>query len=220
MVVTIKGDDFRATMQAYPRLLFEELRNALEVSGHAWHRKVESRIRGKGPVFPDRSSANHLHRRSGQLARSLGVKIGPEGRRSGVAMKLFSRGTGHAAIQEFGGVIKPKRAKHLWIPLRANTTPAGLTRITPRSFFQKEGAFVHGKVAFLLKGKRKDSKKQDFVPMFALLDKVTIPGPETGKPSRLRFFKTWEDAADDRTRRFRAAMQNAIARGRAEGGKL
>jgi len=208
LAVTIKGADLGRARERAPVVLFRELHHALEVSGHAWHRAVGTRIRGKHTAFPGRSRKSHLSRRSGTLARSLSVKLGPSGKRNGVAMTLSSKGTSYAATQEFGGIIRPVSAKRLWIPMPPNLTPAGVPRKTPRALMRNRKRIWFGeKMVYSIKGRRrKDGSGEEFVPMFALLKSVKIPGPRVGTKSRFGFFDTWEKQKDERTRRFQEAL--------------
>lgn len=98
--------------------------------------------------------------RTGRLRNSIFAL--PEYSRNRV---LFGVGVVYGRIQELGGVITPKKAKRLWIPLKTNMTKAGVPRFLPRDVFEK--GFVRGNFFFLKEGKRA-------IPMFVLKDKVEI----------------------------------------------
>lgn len=79
----------------------------------------------------------------------------------------------YGAIHEFGGEIKPKRARKLWLPKYAN---AG--KMTPREFMGRRKSdpsqyFLNDKVAGKWVGA--EARSRQLIPLFFLVDKVTIP---------------------------------------------
>jgi len=66
-----------------------------------------------------------LRRRTGQLAR--GWKVVVLGRDLQLVGVLFTN-IPYARIHEFGGVIKPRKSRWLWIPSEKLRTPAGVFR--------------------------------------------------------------------------------------------
>jgi hypothetical protein len=85
-----------------------------------------------------------LNRRTGNLAggwQAMSI-IKPDG----ISMTIWISGPGaaYAKIHEFGGEIKPKTAKFLWLPAKANQTPTGEARITPREAIAR-GGFINYK---------------------------------------------------------------------------
>lgn len=119
-------------------------------------------------------TGNVLKVRSGQLRNSWSGN--PEMFRRGTASyaMLRSQGTPYAAIHEFGGTIRPKKAKHLWIPLNAMKTATGASRATPRELLSNpqslgyDGTFTRKGIVF---GKQ----KKEIIPLFVLVDSVEIP---------------------------------------------
>jgi phage gpG-like protein len=79
----------------------------------------------------------------------------------------------YAEIHETGGVIRPKRGKHLTIPMAAALTAAGVPRFTARQVFSGQTPYdkgaVIGKTVFgIMKGEKP-------TPLFSLVKSVTIP---------------------------------------------
>lgn len=79
----------------------------------------------------------------------------------------------YAAAQEFGVTIVPKKAKHLWIPQYRNSG-----KMTPREFMRMK--MQNPKMFFLsdeVAGRwdNPKSKTRRLIPLFFLVDKVTIP---------------------------------------------
>lgn len=69
---------------------------------------------------------------TGQLLKSIKVKFDVKNKAGGSAF-LTVEGIPYGAIHEFGGIIKPKRAKHLWV----KTDYKGqFKRMTPTDFFK------------------------------------------------------------------------------------
>jgi len=99
--------------------------------------------------------------RSGELMKSLH----PEVKRSGdnvvgrVGTKLV-----YARIQELGGVITPKRARALTVPLQAALTQRGAARGRARDFMN---TFIAKGIIFQRAGK-------DIIPLFKLKKAVQI----------------------------------------------
>lgn len=118
-----------------------------------------------------------LHVRSGDMRRSgvmMPVEETEHSLRGGL---LVGQGLPYPPVQEFGATITPKNAAHLAIPLDAALTPSGVARFGPRD---AEAAgyrtFVRGRILF-------GEKDGEIVPLFLLVDQVTIPDRPTVKPT-------------------------------------
>lgn len=80
----------------------------------------------------------------------------------------------HGRVHELGGVIRPKRAQHLTVPLDAVLDGRGLAMFSARQVIRAPqaygyaGTFVHNKVIF-----GKDASG-GIVPLFALRDQVVL----------------------------------------------
>lgn len=90
----------------------------------------------EGKIIKDSLSGKRLKRRTGSLARSVTSRAELVGRVPAIRVGIF-RGPAvkYAQIQEEGGVIKPKKAKALSIPVGDALTPAGVERYGgPRNY--------------------------------------------------------------------------------------
>jgi hypothetical protein len=80
----------------------------------------------------------------------------------------------YARVHELGGIIRPKKSRHLTIPLTAAQTRKGVARFSARdvignpSGFGYVGTFTHNKIIF---GKKSDGSIE---PLFKLADQVTV----------------------------------------------
>lgn len=134
----------------------------------------------------------HDRRLSGSLMNN--IYSGYEKKEDGVpSAYLGVANIPYGAIHEFGsdglpgGVIKPVKAKKLWIPARAN---AG--RMTPREFInlmkaQPSRYFITDKGAF-----REDAPTV-FTPLFYRVNSVKIPARPYLTPAIEEAYKTFED---------------------------
>lgn len=122
-----------------------------------------------GYIIKNMLSGQRLRRRTGSLARSvIGLTEDYRGLPALRVGTLRGPSTPYGAIQQRGGVILPKKAKALAIPMDAALTPAGVDRFGgPRGYpgelkfipFRKSGVAVGG-----------------------LFDPATIQKDEDGKP--------------------------------------
>lgn len=124
-----------------------------------------------GGAWPGGTSSQTLSKRSGALVNSLlsGVKV--EGTTFASLAGSISSDVPYAGIQETGGVIKPKTAKYLAIPLPAALNNAGIPlRDGPRSW---PNTFVaRSKAGNLLIFQKLGTS---IIPLYVLKDQVTIP---------------------------------------------
>lgn len=133
-----------------------------------------------GRVITQSLSGQILKRRTGSLARGVvgQAEINPNGLPSVRVGSLRGPSLKYAEILESGGIIRPKKAKALAIPVGEALTPAGVSRYaSPRDFPAplryvpvNRGRFV----GFLM---REDlARRQDSVnALFLLVRSVTIP---------------------------------------------
>lgn len=90
----------------------------------------------------------------------------------GVAMPT---GKGYGAIHEYGGIIKPVKAKNLWIPF----SPLA-KKLTPTQFMEMmrrkpRGAFIKDGMALMADGPIIKGKKPSWQVVYLLLKEVRIP---------------------------------------------
>ena len=125
-----------------------------------------------------------LKRRTGNLAKSMGYRIS-EGKNGALESQIGSGATLqtnrmiYANILEEGGIIRPKVAKMLAIPIGKALTPSGVARFRPRQITSSGYAhsFIKRSKAgnLILFGTNKRGAKISITPLFLLKDKVTIP---------------------------------------------
>lgn len=118
-----------------------------------------------------------LARRTGNLANGWNSATTADS--TGAELRIWISGPGakYAGLQEEGGTVRPTHSKYLWIPLDANKTPAGVTRMSPREAIQRGGVIIKN-VFFaypLTKAARKKSSADDLVPLFVLKKSVYVP---------------------------------------------
>jgi len=121
----------------------------------------------RADIVSKKLSGNPLKRRTGRLAQSITSLV------TRTEKDIIGRvGTNvkYARLHEYGGEIKPKRAKWLTIPLAAAKTPAGVARGRARDF---ENTFFKFSSAgnLILFQRRGDN----IIPLFLLKKSVTIP---------------------------------------------
>lgn len=92
---------------------------------------------------------------------------------------IGTRGIPYGAIHEYGGVIRPVKAKNLWIK-NYSGVPGMLKRMTPTEFFNAKKADPRSfrlikSTAFFVKKISIRSKKEKWIPLFFLVKKVKMP---------------------------------------------
>ncbi len=107
----------------------------------------------RGGLFHQREMARAAPVRTGNLRRSFGYEVKGQGLAS--ELRVFSQGTTYAAIQEFGGTIKPKTKRFLTIPLPDARTPAGVLKGGARLVQRGSKYFTaDGDPTFIFRSKR------------------------------------------------------------------
>lgn len=165
--------------------------------GQDWTRRlVTERLSGRPGV----------NRRTGNLARSFKSRTFDSTLLGAIVLDVQPEGPGakYANLQEFGGTIKPVRAKNLWIPIAGNLTPAGVARITPTEAINRGGFFAKG-IFFGKPLVGRGKAKANPVPLFALKKSVTVPG-------RMGAERLWGESMPSLTARL-DAVASALAKG-------
>lgn len=210
----------------YPDALYKQMRDALNRSGFAWRGQMLQRMRAPLPEPGEPNKNTSLHTRTGRLRGSLRVEVGG-GNLNLLTLTLASRGVPYAAVQEFGGTIKPRTRKWLTEPRKAALTPAGVLRKSAARYFQEDPKSVFivelSGGLYIVKKKRGSKSaadgKEKFDILFRLRKQSTIPGPTTtGARSRFGFFDTWEAGREQRRKVFDAAISTAVKQAQAEAG--
>ena len=135
-----------------------------------------------GNAWPGGTGARSLSKRSGALVSAIVGSVKVNGTTfTTIEGSIGAPGVAYAKIQETGGMIKPKSAKFLCIPLPAALDGNGLPlRASPR---QWENTFVAtSKAGNLIIFQKRAST---IVPLYVLKDEVTIP-PRLGMGDTLR----------------------------------
>lgn len=171
----------RKSIPSLGTALNREWKSALKKHGGWWFGRMALRFRAPLTVYGQDNPHSTLHNRTGALRNSMhhrlvGTKL------ADLRLNMWSDSP-YAALQEYGGVIKPRSAKYLAIPIDDNLTAAGAPRFrSPRNV--PDGRFLEtsdGKLFFV------QDTDDDVKFMFALRKKVDIPGPRglRKRPSRL-----------------------------------
>jgi len=186
------------------------LREATKVLQRGGQRFVRTMVtqRLSGPT-----SANSLSRRSGNLARSVGAEVRMVGPMT-LRLVGFVRSTApYARIHEYGGVIKPKKAKFLAIPLQKTRGGAAsfASAMGPRNYPGKL-TFVVSKKGNLLLGLvlYKGGKQKGFKPLYVLKRSVYIP-------PRLGLRATFMDEVRETWRELRSTLGKIKVTGKTKG---
>ena len=152
-------------------------------------------------IFIDRTLAAHkdvsnnltgspMKSRTGLLRKSLKTEVSGNSLgtlRAGIftAKQVGGKDVNYAPIQEFGGIVKAKKAYRgvpggpfLNIPTDANKTPAGVMRYSPREVFTRMGGYIVGQgvyVPAVVSGFADNADETVGVRMFHLVKEVKIP---------------------------------------------
>ena len=98
---------------------------------------------------------------------------------------------GYAWVEEYGAVIRPVKAKWLWIPTKENQDPTGNAKMTPTEAIQRGGFISYKRAPVFLGVSGSHSKKSagfTITPLFVLKKEVTIKprmGAETMFKSKM-----------------------------------
>ena len=226
----MKGDidtkRFQQAVKKIPAALNIEATKALKEHGTYFTARIK---KGQFTGYTGRQGTEGglLQNRSKLLRNSFGFEVsGSISTGSQLTLTVFSSGVKYARLQEYGGVIRPKRAKYLTIPLRDAMTASGVQRYPDgaRGLFTSypdQMSVVRspksGNLFIVSDGKPgaktakgKNSKTQW---LYILKKSVKIP-------PRLGFRKTFESPtmAGDRRARLRVATNRALARAGLGGG--
>ena len=130
-----------------------------------------STIRLADYIAEHKLSGQKLRVRTGNLRRSLQERRARKVQERGnEIIGIVGTNLKYAAIHEYGGTIRPKRAKWLAIPLKGALTARGVARGGPRDF--KNTFFAMSKNGNLIMFSK---SMGSIIPLFALKKEVKIP---------------------------------------------
>jgi len=191
----------------FKRGLFLETKKALRKHGQRWFALMARQFRAPYTPYGQPNNNRTLHNRTNALRGSLRRRVvGTQ--LNNLGLKLTSSSI-YAPMQEFGGRIRPRRAKMLAIPVGDALFPAGGRRYSSPQQFRNDPDVRFKKTddgkLYLVRdvrgggptGLRATGREY----LFALRKEVDIPGPMSRKrkmPSRLGFR---ENAIGQRPRR-------------------
>jgi hypothetical protein len=128
---------------------------------------IEAHVKGK-------LSGQVLKARTGNLRRALFSRVQTTGRDDVVAIVgVDSTKAPHGRIHEVGGIIRPRRASNLAIPIGEAQTRGGVARFTARQLVQNPRAFGYTG-AFFRKNVLFGNRNRRPVPLFVLKPQVSI----------------------------------------------
>ena len=215
--IRIDSERLQERFRQMPALVDRELRGALVDWGRDWERTMVLRMRGGAP---GQSLADRLTTRTGALRGTFRSEVrGSTLRNMRLRLSSGGRHAPYARIHEYGGTIRPKRAKALTVPLRDALTPSGA--LSGKAVLRRKGGGgfttdygdtfllkTGGKVFVAVKGRREG----DLRLLYVLKRSVTIPGPKsTGSKSRLGARET-ASVQGPRGRYIRARVAEALQR--------
>lgn len=163
-----------------PRIPVEDARASAVRAMRGWGQSYLNDLRNDR--LHNQRTGRGLARRTGNLANGWNSATTADS--TGAELRIWISGPGakYAGLQEDGGTVRPTHSKYLWIPLDANKTPAGITRMSPREAIQRGGFFINsrkgGKVFMaypLTKAARKKNGADNLIPLFALKKSVYVP---------------------------------------------
>lgn len=181
--LTFNTKAMEKAMKAVPKLTRRSLVFRLGNIGDEFERRMDKKFTATlSGEFRSNNTKTKLANRTGTLRATMAHKVRDDGKDLTLRNTIGNAATAHYVhIQEEGGIIKPKRAKALTIPLPDNMTAAGRPRFKKAS--EVEGLFLlktNGK-AFLV---RKAPSGEGLEFLWMLKKSVKIP-------ARLGFVRTW-----------------------------
>ena len=214
-----------AALTKVPKALNVEAQKAFKLHGALMIDRMQKRFTGY--TGRQGTEGGLLQNRSKLLKNSFMFQVaGGLGQGSSLTLLVYSSGVKYARMQEYGGTVRPKRAKYLTIPLPDAMTSSGVQRYPggARALFLKYPDRMSvvkspksGNLFIVSDGKPgvKDpkGKNADLQWLYILKKSVVIP-------PRLGFRSTWasQEMVNDRAARLNLAAKTAIARAGLGGG--
>ncbi len=149
-------------------------------------------------VREDKLQGQALNPRTRGLTRAIYTRTEMDGRATEIVTRVGADldKAPQGRVMELGGVIRPKHAKRLAIPVGRALTPAGVAKVSARTFMDNPASlgFTGAYIAkfpgsAVIMGVRGKGKRQTIEPVFALKSSVTIK-PHSYLGSTLRDKRT------------------------------
>jgi hypothetical protein len=157
------ADSVHRSLDKAPQYISEELRSYLDSVAEALATR-------HGKAWPGGTSANTLSKRSGHLIEAISESVKVEGTTIATVSGTIAI-PANRAIHEKGGVLKPKQAKYLTIPLPAALDSKGIP--LKKSAKDWENTFIiKSKAGNLLIVQKQGIQ---LVPLYVLKTEVYIP---------------------------------------------
>jgi hypothetical protein len=155
-----EGQKINRAMVAVMEAARVSMQQTLQADGERWMTSLAGSIRGPLVLGPGKSVDADLATRSGMLRRSFGNVVAGTELLEGMNSTKFTTSP-YALIHELGGVIRPKTARMLAIPLPPAMTASGVPRMPgPRSYGRQLFLLrLNGKV-FLARRQPKSGRQQ------------------------------------------------------------
>jgi len=164
----------------------EPVKRAICLFGQKFLRRAQLVMDAHGQQYisdlkTSRLSGNPIRARTGNLKRSFKARTYQSALLGGIILDVEPIGPGsrYAPLQEFGGVVRPTKARNLWIPIAGNVTSAGVARITPTEAISRGGYYTKNRrgdgLIFWGSPLLKRSNERS-VPLFVLKKSVYVPG--------------------------------------------
>lgn len=198
-------------LRRIPARIIVEVHDALEQMAQLHQANMVKRMR-RG----QRSSmgfAQQTQTLTGRLARSIQyVSVSAPATLAQVRTRVFVSGVPYAEIQELGGVVVPKRAKYLAIPMPAVKTASGVPRYaSPRDYpgktfvmrDRKGGLWIAEQAKAKKRGKNMGGAAGGINLLWKLAKSVRIRG-------NLNWMNQWRSDAEQRRRILNSAVRRAI----------
>jgi hypothetical protein len=183
---SVESADVLAALRRFPRQFAKEAEDAFKRMGAEWEGDMKEGFTG----YTGQSSPRTLQNRSGNLRRTIQYRTRGRSLRSlALVLQVGDNRTPYAQMQEYGGVIRPRRGQYLTVPLRNALTPSGVTRGEAIIRRGADGYYTDlGKTRIVTFGAKKFIAVRvngQLRLLYMLVRSVTVPGPNTGAPSRL-----------------------------------
>lgn len=215
LTYTIDARKVEGLIEAFPETLGKGMRRAFDTTGQVYEDNMKrEHFTGAGKDSFINPFKDKLRTRTGKLKQGIQYRL--RGKTiSQLGLSMISRGPS-VFLHEFGGTIKPKRAKYLTIPTREAMTRGGAVkggfRLTQRGgeHMTADGdpTFIIGDLGAKGTAGIYVDKGDNLIRIYTLKKQVEIP-------ARLGFFREWRERVHGRlTREISKALSEA-----ARGGK-